>query len=524
MLATRKLVLILLCFLPVNIVSSATIETVFRLNDTATPLVARQEKAQGLLTTWEFIEPLFLDQFRMNTESDMASLQSTLTHLISEAGKTTFTQVSPNADHHLVWAMARAQMVNSLDFSEYRLQRFFELNKNRYDCEPKATVSEIVITRTYTDNLGTTAILDEIDERLKKESFPRVAYHLNDRLGNPDVGYRGDVTLDQAGQNRFDLYRQVHESGRRSQGSGNPIGGPFEIPEGWVYIQVHHFVPGDTDCFSSHRGQVIQDYGREWLKKIHADTLTTALLELQPDIRPYTTGTQTSDVAFTVAGHTRTFAEARAMLPFLMGNERNPAFWESIQSQALDIELLYHSTTGRQIQDLPEYQSMRGVLQLLTEKRNQLQRELSEPATTETLHQWFLDHQHRYTTYGSVSYILFECHTTGTMSRADQARCAAALSNLRNGQWKSGEIVFKEDLVTSVPFEGRSREIQVATQSLEPGQWSEVFTEDGNLKVLRLQSIEKAVPAFSDVEANVRADYHIEYQLQFWRKVAGRAD
>lgn len=508
----------------VGITCGATTETIFNLNNLTTPLVARQEKAQGLLRTWEFVAPGFIEQFRLSAEEDVATVQSALDALLSKQTRaTTATEVSSEAEHYLVWAVARAQMVNSVDFSEPRLRHFFELNKNRYPCSPRAVVSEIMVPRAYVDDVGTTAILVDIAVRLEKESFPRVAYHIHDQLGQSGTGYRGEVTLEQAGNSRFELYRQVAETGEPVGGSGDPAGGPFETPDGWLYIQVHSLVASSDDCFGALKNQVAQDYGREWLKKIHADTLTTALQELKPDLRPYTTSTALSDIAFVVDGHARTFAEARALLPFLMGDERVPEFWQSIQRQALDIELLYHSSTGKQVRVLPEYGSLLGTLAVLSNAQAKLRQQLNEPVTTETLQRWYTGHQSRYTSYGAISYIIFDCYTTGTASvtPATQAECAAALASLRSGQWESGRFTFKEDVVTSASFESQSREIQVASHGLQPGEWSEVFTEDERPRLLRLQSVEKSVPRFEKVARQVHADYLIEMKLAYWRTLVG---
>lgn len=524
-------------------VMAAPVDTVFQLDpQSSEPLVARHEKARGLLRAWEFVAPEFTMQFRLNEVQDVTKIHRALANLLQEQGTiTTAPAVSDAARHYLVYSVARAQMVNSIDFSPEKLRHFFELNAAHYPCAPRATVSELLVPKTYTDAAGTTAILDEILGRLDKETFPRVAYQINDRMGNHGTGYLGELNADKVGPERFALYQQVSEQGEHIGGSGDPVGGPFDTPAGWLFIQVHSFVGDKADCFDTMKERVAQDYGREWLKRIEADTLTTAAQELKPEVTAYTTGTALESRAFLVGDHAMTFHDARAALPFLMGDVRDARFWQSIQRQALELELIYHSSTGKAVRELPEYGALEGSLRLLAAKHGELAGKQKDGVTTAALQAWYENNHARYDTFGDVSYTEFECGSiiAGASSPSDHARYAAVLESLKAGtesgedelsvkdRWSTspvaqvGGVPVKRDVVTSVTFVKLSREKQVAMQDLDVGQWSAVFTEDGQQKIIRVDGLERTRPLFDEIADRIAADFWFEYQLNFWGEVAG---
>lgn len=524
LLRQTALVLPLLC---ANLLPAATTDTVFRLADTSTPLPVRQEKAQGLLRCWEMAAPGIADNFRLNTESDLNALQKSLDALLAKPSElTTGTEPSVAQEHYLVWALARAGMLNGLGYGEEQIRRFFDLNRSHYPCEPKATVSELLIPATYTDSAGTTAILEDVSERLKKETFPRVAYHIHDQLGQKGTGYLGDVTKAQAGVDRFALYQKVAAEGRAAGGSGDLIGGPFPVVDGYLFIQVHNIITDDSDCFAGHRAQATEDYARQWLKKIYADTLTTAARQLKPELTTFTATTSPSAVALKVGDHELTFAQARAALPHVMGNEKEARFWQSIQRQALEVELIAHGSAGDAVRSTPEYRALLGIQRYLAASHTQIQRALREPVSTATLELWFNENRARYAVRERISYDLYTAGSTG--ATADEVGFhAAALKEWRD--LKAAEDSTTGTLAgipkvqplktthTSVSLESQTRPVQVAVQHLSAGEWSPVFMNEGVPTVLHLTDEAQKPVDFTALHNQVQRDYLQDRLQRFWR-------
>lgn len=526
LLRPMALLIPLLC---ANLLPAATTETVFQLAHTSTPLPVRQEKAQALLRCWEMAAPGMADNFRLNTEADLVAVQNSLETLLKNSvGLTTGTKPGLTQEHYLVWTLTRARMLNDLGYDESHIRRFFDLNRSHYPCEPKATVSELLIPATYTDNIGTTAILEEVSERLKKETFPRVAYHINDQLGQKGTGYLGDVTEAQAGAERFALYQKVASEGRAAGGSGDLIGGPFRVPEGYLFLQIHNIITDHSDCFDAYRAQATEDYARQWLKKIYADTLTTAARQLKPEITTFTATPSPSAVALKVDDHELTFAEARAALPHLMGNEKDARFWQSIQRQVLEVELIAHGGAGEAVRATPEYQALLGVQRYLAASHAQIRQILREPVSTATLETWFKENRARYAVRERISYDLYTAGATD--ATADELGFqAAALKEWRDLQAADSsttgshagipKIQPQKTAHTSVSVEAQSRPVQVAVQHLAPGEWSPVFMNNGIPAVLHLKAeVEKPID-FAALRNQVQSDYLQDRLQQFWREL-----
>jgi len=511
-------------------------ETLFQLDDTSMPLVARQEKGQMLLTLWELQAPEMVTELTLNGEPEQKRLQNALMQLLSVQSKAddldtgTVTAASPS-DYYLVWAIARAQMINSLDFSDASLRRFFTLNISHYECEPRAVVSELLIPDTYTNAIQTTAILDEVQQRLKKETFPRVAYMVNDQLGRHGTGYLGEVTRKTAGEKRFALYRKVAETGKHAGGSGAPVGGPFRVENGWLFLQVNSIIDDATDCFEANRPRIAQDFGREWLKKIETDTLTTAAQELKPEIRTFTTGTQPAAVAFRVADQAVTFEQARKLLPFLMGDQKDPRFWQSIQRQALEIELIYYSSIGKRIRKSSEYAALLKLQNYLAQQREIGKTAAADAATSRALLQEFYNsHKEQYSGESTATLVEYTCQpeTTANLTPTEDEifRCAAALENLRrelehtqNDTAITLSSKIQTNRVTSVTLQRMSRPVQVALQGLESGDISPVFREGNTLKMLLIKDLAHSNESLDKVRDRVADDFRLEFRLNRWKKL-----
>lgn len=496
----------------VGIYSASGKDTIFQLGDTSAPLIFRQQKAQGLVKSWGFASGDVPYILPINEEADLIKVQQALNHLLEEADDTMTSVALPvGAEQYLVWTIARAQILNSLDVSDEALQRFYRLNSQRYPCKPTARVSELLLPKTYVDGLGTTAIVAEVSERLTTEPFARVSYDITNRFGDPNTGLIGEVDPQRVGEERFNLYVNASDSGG--------TGGPYEVDGGYLFVQVHELFEGGDNCFHFHRSRVIVDYGREWLKRIYADTLTTAARQLRPEVREFTTGTSASATAYTIGKHSVTFEESRQMLPFLMGNQKDPRFWQSVQRQALDIDLVYRSSTGKAIRESAEFKNLYKVLLLIRNAKQELSVAVKDRSTTDRLRHWYQQNSNRFTTIDRLSYEIYRCEKNSGYAAGKQ-KCAALLEQLQNGDIKSSDaaLLLKDD-VTSVTWESRSREIQVACQELEPGEWSGVFSENGQPQVLFLKAIDRRIPQFQEVQEQVRQQFKQKLREDYWREV-----
>jgi hypothetical protein len=498
--------LILSCLLLLTTVPAHAAESLLKLDDTSTPLAARQVKAQVFLRSLGFASVEFAERFTVNDEDDLVELANALDRLLLiRDSPITSGSLSEPAEHYLVWSIARAEMVNSLDFSDERLSHFHGINSKRYPCVKSARVSELLIPQTYINSRGSSSVLTEVAERLQTESFAVVSYQVNDKFGKPSTGLIGERSLQQAGEQRFNLYREAHQNGG--------TGGPYETPEGYLFVKVHSMADNASDCFSYHREQVIVDYGREWLRKIYNDTITTAMQSLKPEIREYTTGTAIESTAYIIDGHEVSFAGAKAQLPFLYGDASTQRFWNSIQRQALEVELIYHSQQGKAIRSSHEYQDLAKVLKLVQAAQDKLPAYLAMQINSASLRRWFSDNAAQFTQTGKLSYELYGC------ASAKGSDCTARLEQFVSAGGRDAPADLVKDEMTSVAWETRSREIQVACQELEPGEWSEVFSENGQPQVLFLKEIDRKVPKFQEVQERARQLFEQKLREDYWKAV-----
>jgi hypothetical protein len=364
---------------------------------------------------------------------------------------------------------------------------------------------------------------------LSHGEFNKITFEVTGWFGNPETGFKGEVTEKSVGPARFEIYEKLWRSAtmRSIQGSemGDVTGGPYKVSGGYLFVQMLGYSDGGDDCFDYYRNYVVTDYGREWLKKIYRDTLTTAARDLRPQVYDFTTGTVTSATAFVVDGHTVSFSEARATLPFLFGNERTAAFWKSIQRQALEVELIYHGLAGKKARETREYDQLIEVLALIVDAKDQLAIELRQEMTTASLEKWFKNNHSRFDRVTSVSYVLYECETSAGAEPEGAARCAAGLQKMREneGPVRVGDGVTSQS-VQNAKWDTQSREIQVACQDMEERQWSQVFSIDGKPCVLFLLEKCRVESKFAAVLSDVRAARELEIRVQFWKQIAGLAD
>ncbi len=498
-------------------------DTYFKLDDTSIPLAVRVEKAQGLLRAWGFASPEFAEQFVLNDAASTRKVQQALKTLLDRNtdSASTAERASSEAEHYVTWALARAQMLNGLDFSDQALRHFFSVNPKQYQCEPTAKVSELLVPATYVDTLDTTAVLSEIAHRLMSEQFGRVAYETSLKYGKPDPGFKGDVTQKTVGADRFKLYKLAQAAGG--------VGGPYKVADGYLFVQVHKIVSNEDQCYQFHHDQIVQDYGREWLKKIYADTLTTAARQLKPLVTEVTSVPLTSDIAYLVDGHSVTFAQARATLPFLFGDDKSLPFWKSIQRQALEVELIYHSQAGQAIRASDEYRQQLKVLTLLSDAQKQVKQVLAQESTTASIQAWYQQNRKQFTETTTVSYTLYRCDAAAgaipaTTVSLTAAQCAATLEKLRGDPTVArkpltGSLISEK--VTSQTWASRSREIQVACQELRPGEWSQVFSIDAKPQVLHLEAIDRKTPEPAEIWPDISARYEMDKRIEYWQRFVG---
>ncbi len=507
----RFLALLCLCFCFFHGISGADIFS--GLTGDTTPFVARQEKALNVLNLWRFMSPEFAQQFSPEDEAGIARVDEALGNLAKQIDDTT-ASISGPAEHYLVYVLARTQALNRLDFSEAALRKFYQLNPAKYPCEQRARVSEFLVPTEFLSDASSGTRLADIAERLRKEPFAKVAYDVTSRFTTPGTGFRGEVTPASAGEQRFEIYRKAVADAGLDKSAG-----PYDAEGGVLFVQVHQMLGKEVECYDYHKNRVVQDYGRVWLKKIYSDTVTTMTQDLQPSVVELTTSTELTDPALVVAGHTVSLAKARATLPFLMGNSQTLEFWKSIQRQALEVELYYHSDAGQQLRKSENFLQWVKILAVIRDADNRVEALADDNISTAALEDFFVRHHKRYGSIGAVSFQLYQCDK----GRADNMiSCAGRLEKLREApvhvELPSGVTSFT---LENVMWESRSREVQVATQSLEPGEWSQVFTEDGIPRVIYLTDIDRVKPSLNDVSDWVKHDFIMEKRQTFWRNFAG---
>jgi len=489
--------------------SAAASKTNSYFEPTTAPIAVKQEKAQGLLRLWNYAAPDLTMMFRINTDEDIEHLIRAYKFLNEKASESTGT-LAPTVEPFLVALIAKKQMLDSLNFSEERLRHFFQINPKRYSCAPTAKVAEFTVPRSYVSDLKSSAILSEIGNRLSTEDFAKLAYEITGRFGKPETGLLGDVTAAQVGHERFLLYKQVYQK--------KGVAGPFELSTGYLFVKVYNLIEPEDDCFGSIKEAITRDYGREWLKKITTDTVTTITRSLKPLITEVTTVPRTSETAFVVRGKATNFGNAKAMLPHVFGNEKSPEFWKSIQRQALEMELIYQSEIGIQIRQSDELEQMAKLQILIGQAQIEIDGRLSEVPTTATLENWFYNNHGRFIETESLSYTLYTC----TGSDNALLSCAAALEKLVEkappGETSDTMTVEQHNLEQ---WKTQSREIQAATQELASDQWSKVFSIDGKPARIFLKSIQRHPPEFQERQNEILAAWEVDMRMKFWRNLVG---